>query len=466
MRYVSDFIVKFYEKSPIWSRNIYSTAYGILKKKKEKNKLSESILKKLLETQWWDKDRLYELQCERLKIIVSHSLKSVPYYRKLFCEYGLSEKSIQVPEDLKILPTLSKDTVRKQFYNLHSDEIDYKLVRREVTSGTTGTPLTLYIDNLTFLYSRAVIKMHRLWAGYTGEQWIGIFTGYRIIPIGKSNAPFWIKNYAGKQIHFSTYHLNKTNIISYYNALSESKIEFLFGYPSSIGLLAKLFNEYLSKSIPLKGVFLGSEPIYTWQRESIKKAFHCNIYDYYGQTENIIMAPGCGYSENLHICLEAGILELNKIDNEKYNLIGTTILNKSMPLIRYELNDITGGYVIEDCKCGRKHNQIKPIETKAEDFIITPTGNYISASILTFPFKTPEGILQSQIIQKEKNLIIVKVVTDEKFTQIEKNKLQFSLKQCVGAEMIIEFEYTDNIPRTLNGKYRFVINELDKSFYL
>jgi len=463
MRYIPDFVVNIYEKSPIWSRSLFSSSYGVLKKIRELNRLSDKYLNELLDSQWWDKEKLYQLQCTRLRKIVTHAYQTVPYYRRIFNEYGLSVSSIQTPEDMKKLPYLSKDTIRKEFNNLISEKIDFKTVRKESTSGTTGTPLAVYLDNSTFLFSRAVINMHQLWAGYTGKQWLGVFSGYRVIPFNKNSSPFWIKNYAGKQMHFSTYHLNLKNIKSYYKALAESKVEYLLGYPSSIGLFAKFINEHIGKQVPLKGVFLGSEPIYDWQRENISKAFKCKIYNYYGQTENLIMAPGCGYTDDLHICLEGGITELEPVRENEFNIIGTTLINYSMPLIRYELNDITGGFVNGDCPCGRKHSRLQPIQTKSEDFVVTPEGNFISASILTFPFKTPKGILESQLIQVDKNTLVAKIVIDERFSEIEREKLIYEIGLCVGNNMKIILDQVDSIPRTKNGKFRFVVSEILKN---
>ena len=42
-----------------------------------------------------------------------------------------------------------------------------------------------------------------------------------------------------------------------------------------------------------------------------------------------------------------------------------------MPLIRYELGDITNG-ILYNCSCGRKHPLLKPIKTKIEDVVISP----------------------------------------------------------------------------------------------
>lgn len=459
MRYIPNQIVKLYDKSPIWTRNFASTAYGFLKSRKEKTKLFWQCLAELEETQWWSLEKLRELQSQRLKKLIKHCAEHVPYYQKKFAEYGINSSQIQIPEDLKKFPTLTKEDIRINTDELIADNFDKKKLRAESTSGTTGTPLTVWMDEQTYTYQKSVQWLHHEWAGYNSKEWIGVLAGYKVVPIFRNKPPFWIKSYIGKQIHLSTYHLNKNNIKFYYNELKKDKVKYLLGYPSVIGLLAKFINDDIQKSIPMKGIFLSSEPIYNWQRKEISKAFQCNIYDYFGQAERVISAISCGMTSNLHLNIELGVTELEKFDNKNFNIIGTSLINYAMPLIRYELNDITNG-ILYNCPCGRKHPLLKPIGTKMEDIVITPEGNLISASLLTFPFKKAKGIIESQIIQKDKNSLVVKLVTTDLFTRDEKLNLINNISSCVGLKMKIFIERVDEISRTNNGKFRFVISEI------
>jgi len=466
MRYVTEKIVNLYNLSPIWTRSLSSTIYGILKHKKENNELFYKIFNELKESQWWPIEKLKKLQNERLRCIISYSAKYVPYYRKIFAEYGINPSQIKNAEDLKKLPKLSKEIIRKESYSLISDEFDIYHLRKESTSGTTGTPLTFWLDDRTYLFIKAIQRLQYSWADYRDDNWIGILAGYKVIPIEHEKPPFWIKNYKGKQIHFSSYHLNKKNVYYYFKAVKKSKIKFLLGYPSTVGLFAKLINTYIQEPIKLKGIFLSSEPIYDWQRVEIKKAFQCRIYNFYSQAEGIAVGINCRRTDNLHIALENSFIELDKITDNQFKIIGTTLINYAMPLIRYEMNDITSGYVKKECPCGRKHHLIKPIDTKVEDFIVTPKGNIISPSILTFPFKNLKGIVESQIIQKELDVLQIKLVTDNRFDEKRETELLNNISSCVGNSMKIFVQKVNEIPRTKNGKFRFVISDIKEKIAL
>ena len=379
MRYISSYIVKLYDKSPIWTRSFASTAYGFLKSRKEKTKLFWQCLAELEETQWWSLEKLQEIQSQRLKKLVRHCAKNVPYYQKKFAESGILPSQIQNLDDIKKIPYITKNDITINIDTLKATNFSPKELILESTSGTTGKPLQIYMNKYPILFTRAIIERQHLWADYKfREDWIGILSGYQIVPLLRKKPPFWTKNFHGKQLHLSSYHLNKKYIHHYYTILKKIKIKYLLGYPSSIGLLASMFNEE-GLQLDLKAVFLSSEPIYDWQRKAIQKSFKCKIMDFFSQAERVISGCSCGESENMHINLEAGILELSKISENQFNIIGTSLTNYGMPLLRYKLNDITSG-LVSDCSCGRKHPLLKPIETKLEDILVTPQGSWINSS--------------------------------------------------------------------------------------
>jgi hypothetical protein len=71
--------------------------------------------------QWLAPDALFAYQEKRLAMIINHAYNHVPYYRRLFKKLGLRPSDIKNRDDLKRLPILSKDIVRKERVNLIAD---------------------------------------------------------------------------------------------------------------------------------------------------------------------------------------------------------------------------------------------------------------------------------------------------------------------------------------------------------
>lgn len=76
-----------------------------------------------------------------------------------------------------------------------SDNVDRSKLREESTFGTTGTPLTVWLDDKTYAYHKAVQWLQQKWAGYTHKEWIGVLAGYKTIPLSRNKPPFgWVKH--------------------------------------------------------------------------------------------------------------------------------------------------------------------------------------------------------------------------------------------------------------------------------
>jgi phenylacetate-CoA ligase len=167
--------------------------------------------------------------------------------------------------------------------------------------------------------------------------------------------------------------------------------------------------------------------------------------------------------------MEYGITEI--LDND-YNavpcgklgkLILTGLHNYGMPLIRYEIGDISA-FKRERCACGRTLPLLEPVTTKAEDIVVTSDGKLISSSVLTHPFKPMHNIEKSQIIQEDYGRLLIKIVRRPGYSDSDSQQLVHAMRQRVGDHMHISVEFVEDIPVGRNGKYRWVISKLPIKF--
>jgi len=460
MRYTTDKLKKIYDISPIWIRNLFSTGYSFLKAKREKNRYFYRHLKELRESQTWSRQQLDELQNRKLRRMIRHCAENVPYYREKWAQHGINPSQIQTKEDLSKLPLISKEEILKNTDSLIADGYSREELLPESSSGTTGKPLTVYWDRNDYSWGVAArhIVMERM--GYReGKDWAGVINGYKILPLTRDHPPYWIKSYYSRKIHFSAYHLSEDTIEDYHRYLKDKSIRYLIGYASLIGLVARLMADR-GLTLEMNSVLLSSEPFYQWQIDSINRAFPCRIINYFGQAERIALGSSCGESMNIHLFDEIGITEF--VESEKHTnrkMVATSLVNYAMPLIRYELGDISD-FAERKCECGTEHTTILPVSTKSEDFVITPDGKFISASLLTFPFKHPEGIVESQIVQENPDRITVNLNVNKDYNRSDEKKIREEMKGIMGDQIEIDFNYPEYIPRTDSGKFRFVISNV------
>lgn len=419
------------------------------------------MLKDLKDSQFYSRAELENYQDERLRKIIKHAYENVPYYNELFNKCNLIPEDLQTKADLWKIPLLTKDDIKQNFERLKARNIPKFFMNIGHTSGTTGTPAHFYRDLYSINFENAVVRRQWEWANFFQGNKLAVCRGIQVIENERTKPPFWSFNKYQNHLYLSSFHMSEGNLVHYVQVLKEYKPKALQAYPSTAYSLAralKLANEKLQ----LNAVFTSSEPLYSYQRDLIEEVFQCKIWDFYGMAERVISASECESHNGLHINEEYGITEFmknNDCNDEEGIMIGTSLHNFGMPLIRYITNDY-GKVNLESCICGRKHRLLYPIETKQEDMIVTSDGRWVSPSIITHAFKPLTHVAKSQVIQHDFDTYEVLIVPEEGYTSEETNVLLYGLKERFGKKSNIQVNIVSDIPRTKNGKFRWVISHV------
>lgn len=458
-----------YNKSPYWLQvlalNLFS---GKIRFSRHGSEFKD-IFNNLLVSQFFTQDQIIEHQNQRLSILIKHAYETVPYYNKLFRHHNLHPNDIQTIFDLPKIPILEKKHVIEHAEDLISSSFKPKQLAKGVTSGTTGSPLTVAWDNRACIYNDAVDWRQKHSAGIKYQDKMALLLGRQIVPSTKTKPPYWVLDHFHNQLWMSAFHLNENNLPLYVAKLRKFKPRAIEGYPSTLYVLA----DYMRKNslvLPVDAVFTSSETLYPIQREVIESAFEAKITDYYGMAERVIFATECENHVkhiNFDYCIAEVVDKDNRVlpDGEDGMLVGTSLVNYGMPFIRYKTTDISNIATSKGCSCGRSMNVMADVTTKAEDIILRLDGTRISPSILTHSFKPLSNILKSQIIQETKSHIIIKIVRNSSYSDSDSQKLISSLKERIGEDMTVTLEFVSDIPRTKSGKYRWVISNVGNQFH-
>ena len=103
----------------------------------------------------WTKQQVIEWQNQQLRAFVRHAYEHTAYYKELFDQLNLTPDDIQTAEDLKKLPIITKDIIRKRFDDLVPDNVNSLPHREDSTGGTTGNPMKYYVSEDTWGYATA-----------------------------------------------------------------------------------------------------------------------------------------------------------------------------------------------------------------------------------------------------------------------------------------------------------------------
>ena len=101
----------------------------------------------------------------------------------------------------------------------------------------------------------------------------------------------------------------------------------------------------------------------------------------YGSTEANLIGVECPWATGLHVFEDLLALEVVDEHNRPvppgvagHKLLVTTLFNRTLPFIRYELSDLV---TVADgpCPCGRPHLRLASVQGRREDVLSLPARN-------------------------------------------------------------------------------------------
>jgi phenylacetate-CoA ligase len=104
---------------------------------------------------------------------------------------------------------------------------------------------------------------------------------------------------------------------------------------------------------------------------------------------------------------------------------------------------------------------MEDVTTKAEDLLRLRDGRLIPPSVLTHPFKPLDCIEASQLVQTDLDRLLIRLIPRDDYTVKHGQNLVRDLKERLGADMRIDIELVETMPRTARGKFKWVISEVD-----
>ena len=276
-----------------------------------------------------------------------------------------------------------------------------------------------------------------------------------------------------RNILIGAWDLSDKNIKDAIKRLNKEKPTFLRGYTSPIYFFAKFIDqEGINLEFELTGISTTAEPLFDFQRRTIEKAFHCEVFDQYGCGEVNSMGFECEEHMGLHIPIERVYIEFldekdsSPVSEEKTGRIVVTSLdNYGMPLIRYDTNDLG---IRRDCfcSCGNKLPLMESIVGRTIDMIRLPNGNVLFGGFFVIALEDMDwiakyDIIQFQVIQQTQNHIVLKIQSER--TPSEEGLRSFIelVQRYVGDDVVFEIEFVEEIPVSASGKRRYIISEVN-----
>lgn len=428
---------------------------------------------------YWDREietmpreKLQELQLERLKATVERVYNNVPFYRRVLDEKGITPGDIKSLENLKDLPFTIKQDLRDNYpFDLFAVPMD-EVVRVHASSGTTGKPTVVGytkedVDNWAELMARSLAMAGAGRADVVQNAYgYGLFTGgmgvhYGAEKIGATVVPISGGNTARQLMLMEDF---KTTVLT----CTPSYALFLAEEGRNAGMDFE--------KMPLKVGVFGAEPWSEKMREQLQKSLNIMALDIYGLSE--VLGPGvsmeCPARQGMHIYEDHFIAEI--IDPEtgevlpfgqQGELVFTSLMKQAFPIIRYRTRDITV-LTEEPCSCGRTHVRMKRVTGRTDDMLIIRGVNVfpsqIESVLLEFGETEPHYLI---VVDRKGNLDDLEIwveLSDRMFSDkvryledLEK-RLRGRIYSVLGIAAKVKLVEPRTIPRS-EGKAKRVVDK-------
>ncbi|MBO6046619.1 MAG: phenylacetate--CoA ligase [Erysipelotrichaceae bacterium] len=423
------------------------------------------------EIETMSRDKMIDLQNEKLVKQINHVWNNVPYYRKKMEEAGVTPDDIKTIDDIHKLPFLTKDDLRKAYpYGMLGTDMK-NCVRIHSTSGTTGKRVVAFytqgdIDLWEDCCARALVA-----AGATKDDVVqvsygfGLFTGGAGLnggshKLGSLTVPT-SSGFTDRQIMF----------------IQDLQATVLCCTPSYATYLAEKMQEMglTPEDIPLKAGIFGAEAWSEEMRHDIEKSMGIKAYDIYGLTE--LSGPGvafeCSEQQGMHINEDhflAEIIDPNTLevlpDDTEGELVFTALDKEAFPMIRYRTRDICT-LTRKKCSCGRTHVRMAKPKGRSDDMLIIRGVNVFPRQIETVLLNEGYAANYQIIVDRVKHSDTLEVrveMTPDMFTDNvgEIEDMQKNLMNAIHAMLGIKAKVTLVAPKSIARSEGKAVRVIDK----
>lgn len=412
----------------------------------------------------WTESQRQQYHQKRLQALIQHAYANVPFYHKQFDQLKLKPEDIQTVQDLEKLPIIRKADVAAHYEEFKAKNMaDFQPIAQH-TGGTTGIPFQYLNDRKSWAMNWAVKMAPFEQAGYQyGKDRLGVLAGGSMIPNQTMSVRDRIWRAVNNYYSMPITHMDDTIMQKYYNELKKQKIQFLRGYPSAVYTFAEYIHNNGLK-LPLKAIFTTAEMLFPYHRTMIEDAFECKVWDTYGCCDGMAAAAECQEHNGMHIYDIVSLMQIVDINgktvgnNEEGEVVLTSLYDYAFPLIRYAPGDRAISLEQRSCSCGQTLPLLKKIIGRVSDSFEFSNGRVLNG--LSFPFEDLHNMERFQIVQEEKDFVILFYIPKGNVTKDEELAYKQLIEFHCGVGVKVEVRRVDHIDVPESGKTRYIVSKV------
>ncbi|AEA33544.1 phenylacetate--CoA ligase family protein [Hippea maritima] len=371
------------------------------------------------------REEIEKLQLKRLKETLARIKKSSSVFREKYKD--IEPDDIKSLDDLKRLPMIEKDELRRAYPFSHIVSKDVDWMRMHMSSGTTGTPV------INVMTKNDIAQWGEIMARCYYSAGVGANDRIQITPsFGLFNGGFGF-HYGAERIGAFIIPIGagRTRLqLKFIKELGTTAITAIASYPLRLMEVAKEIGFDFRKT-NLRVAILGAEVWSDSLRRRIESEMNVDTYDIIGMTETggVGLGIDCEAKKGIHIWEDHYIVEIidpktGEVlpDGEEGEMVVTTLTREGLPLIRYRTRDMTKILSKDMCDCGRTHLRIDRLKGRTDDMLKVKGVNF-------YPSQIESILMKYEQLSPYYNIVIEKIKGKGSMTIVAERRNGFNSEQ-------------------------------------
>jgi phenylacetate-CoA ligase len=432
----------------------------------------ENYYESLRKTQWLSPSQLRDLQDEKLRRLVRHVYRDVPYYRHRMRELGITPRDISGQADLHKLPFLTKDQVREHLYfDILSEHHDKGEVLRITTSGSTGEPFVCYADRSQLEFRWAATLRAQEWTGYEfGDPCVRLW--HQTLGMTKTQAVREQLDAAMSRRRFiPVFEMTDAGLDEIVQKIAQWQPVLLDGYAEALDFLAHYLKTRGGIAARPRAIMSSAQTLPEPSRRLIEQSFGCRVFDKYGAREFSGIAYECDAHQGHHVVGEGFIVEVLRDGRparpgEIGEVVITDLNNTCLPFIRYRIGDLAVAVDPDvPCPCGRGLPLLGSIEGRVQSIIRGTDGRFVPSTFFAHYLKDfDHAVRRFQVVQEQEGSIRLKLVKAGRFSDEILAEILATFRRYLGDDLAVQVEFVEDVEMVRTGKRLASVSKLNLDF--
>ncbi|MHB0859464.1 MAG: phenylacetate--CoA ligase family protein [Anaerolineae bacterium] len=419
---------------------------------------------------FWPLARIERLQRWRLQTTIRHAYRTVPYYRRVMDNLGLSPDDIRTADDLAKLPLIDDAMLRnepEQFVSsLYGEHKRHSLH----TSGThSGHRTEVYWDEGALLRQLAHHERHRMVLNrLLGQGW-GQQQLYILSPVSTT---LWLRAFWDERI-LAPRRMVQRQVVSA-NEPYDVIIERLNAVRPAVVFSYGSYADHLARHVTDQGIEVAGPRVWMYGgdmlsdagRQMLEQKLGCVVYSTYQTAEAGRVGFQCERCQGFH--LNTDLCAVHLVDEqggavpagERGEVVVSNLLSRAMVLLNLRLGDLA---VIrsDPCPCGRSLPVLERLEGKRAEAIYLADGRALSVYQVENACREPlEFTRAAQLVQIAPQRLVWRVVPFEKVNREDlRSQLSAQATRFLNGQVEVSVEFVQEIPSTPQAKFRRLVTD-------